>query len=143
MIELGHLIVSPRRAFYDDLPLCGGTQKIHRIFEYDPSRREVRGTSRASLDRSCASIRRMPLELRMTFDRDGSMYWTAGPYRDGTWTFILWDGLVVYDVPREAGFRASGLEHFNLRVRYASPAGWRTYSSRIAVDSHKGPLVFR
>src|SRR5438105_1056764 len=141
--ELGRMTGSGARAFYDDLPLCDSTAHFGRLFEYDPGNRQVHETTPANLRRSCASIRRMPLELTLHFERDGAFYWTAGPYRDGTWAFILWDGLIGYEVPREGGFRSPELERFNLRVRYTSPAGWKTYSPILRVDSRNGPLLFR
>ena len=140
--ELARLTGGAGRAFYDDLPLCNGTQQYRRLFEYDPATRRVRESSDANLRRSCASIRKAPLELQLHFERDGAFYWTAGPYRDGTWAFILWDGFIGYEVPRVAGFRGPGLDHFNLRVRYTSPAGWKTYSPMLHADSDKGPLVY-
>ena len=143
LMEIGKLTGSKARALYDDFPLCDPSYRVGRIFEFDPARREVAETTRAAATRSCASIRRMPLTLDLHFERDGSFFWTAGPYRDGQYTFILIDGLLAYDVPREAGFRADGFEHFNLRVRYTSPQGWKTYSPMLTVDSHNGPLRFR
>jgi hypothetical protein len=143
LMEIGKLTGSKARALYDDFPLCDPNYRVGRIFEFDASRREVAETTRAAAARSCASIRRMPLALDLHFERDGSFFWTAGPYRDGQYTFILIDGLLAYDVPREAGFRADGFDHFNLRVRYTSPQGWRTYSPMIAVDAKNGPLRFR
>ncbi|HEV2722080.1 MAG TPA: hypothetical protein VG323_18815 [Thermoanaerobaculia bacterium] len=141
--ELARLTGGNGRAFYDDLPLCNGTQQYRRLFEYDSKNRQVHESSDANLRRSCASIRQMPLELQLHFERNGAFYWTAGPYRDGKWAFILWDGFIGYEVPREAGFRSPGLDHFNLRVRYTSPAGWKTYSPMLHADSDKPPLVFR
>ncbi|HKS22669.1 MAG TPA: hypothetical protein VJZ76_07720 [Thermoanaerobaculia bacterium] len=144
LMEIGKLTGSKARALYDDFPLCDDPNfRVGRIFEFDPVRREVAETTRAAAARSCASIRRMPLALDLHFERDGSFFWTAGPYRDGQYTFILIDGLLAYDVPREAGFRADGFEHFNLRVRYTSPQGWKTYSPMLTVDSKNGPLRFR
>ena len=70
------------------------------------------------------------------------MYWTLGPYTVGSWAFILTDGLVAYEVPRLAGFRGKGLKNFQLRVRYTSPAGWRTYSPLLTVDASKGSQSF-
>jgi hypothetical protein len=143
MPELARLTGSQARAFYDDLLLCEPSYHVNRIFEYDPSRREVLEASRASLVHSCAAIRKMPLEFTLRFEPDGAFYWTAGPYRDGKWAFVLWEGLAAYEVPREGGFRAPGFEHFDLRVRYTSPSGWKTYSQMLKVDSHNGRLVYR
>jgi len=143
LMEVGKLTGSKARALYDDFPLCDPSYRVGRVFEYDAARRMVVETTRAAAARSCASIRRMPLALDLHFEPDGSFFWTAGPYRDGQYTFILIDGLLAYDVPREAGFRADGFEHFNLRVRYTSPQGWKTYSPMLMVDAKNGPLRFR
>jgi len=143
MLELKRLTGSPAQAIYDDLPLCDGRMSFRRVFEYDPERREIREADRAAVERSCSRTRRMPLQIQISFAPNGSMYWTAGPYADGTWTFILWDGMVAYDVPRVAGFRAPGFDRFSLRVRYTSPAGWKTYTPMLNVDARNGPLVYR
>lgn len=143
LMEIARLTGSKARAFYDDFLLCDPRYRVARIFEYDPAKREVVETTRTVASRACASIRRMPLTLDLHFERDGAFYWTAGPYRDGQYAFILQEALLAYDVPREGGFRADGYDRFDLRVRYTSPAGWRTYSPMLPVDARKGPLVFR
>lgn len=140
--ELGRMTGSPARFVNDDLPLCNGTAPFRRVFEYDGASRQVRETTRANLQRSCAAIRRMPLSLSLHFEPSGAFYWTAGPYRDGQWAFILWERW-VYDVPAVGGFRSPQIQRFDLRVRYTSPAGWRTYSPMLHVDPRNGPLSFR
>jgi hypothetical protein len=142
MLELERLTGAAGRAFYDDLPLCNSPLQVRRVFEYDVGSTRVRETGPAQLRRSCAAIRMMPLSLQLRFDQDGTMYWTLGPYNAGSWAFILTDGQVAYDVPRLAGFRGKGLRNFQLRVRYTSPAGWRTYSPLLTVDASKGSQSF-
>jgi hypothetical protein len=139
--EIGRLTGSHARAFYDDLPLCNSGQNF-RIFEYDSAKREVVQTARSTILQSCRSIRLMPLTLRLHYEPDGAFYWNAGPYRDGTYAFIVGEG-IAYDVPPQAGFRGKGLQRFDFRVRYSSPAGWKTYSPVLAADARKGTIIFQ
>jgi hypothetical protein len=143
MLELERMTGSAGRAFYDDLPLCRGGERIGRIFEYDPQVAKVRESSVAAVKRSCGAIREMPLSFELQFAADGTMYWRAGPYSDGVWSFILADGVMCYDVPARAGFKGRGLTKFSLRVRYTSPAGWRTYTPMLAVEARQPHLVFQ
>jgi len=143
MAQLEGFTHTAGQAFYDDLPLCDGRIPVRRLFGYDEQRHRIVETSRDVLTRSCSEVRpNAKLSLKMTFAADSSMLWTAGPYTNGQYAFILSEGVVTYDVPRVGGFRAPGLEHFNMRVRYTAPEGWRTYSPMLPVDVHGKPVVF-
>lgn len=56
--------------------------------------------------------------------------------------FIVAPGIVGYTVQPEGIFRRADYQKFNLRVRYISPEGWRTYSPLLAVDTARGAVVF-
>lgn len=143
MLELAHLNGTPAHAFYDERHLCEPGTQIGRIFEYDPARREIRESSRAALDRVCASIVDRPISVEIRFDREGALYWSLGPYTRGRWAFIIAEGLVAYDVTPQGGFRRPGWDRFQLRARYISPEGWRTYSALVPVDRRNPVTVVR
>lgn len=143
MLELARLTGTEAHAYYDELHLCDPATHVGRIFEYDPARREVLETTRAALDRACASIVEKPISVEIRFDREHALYWKLGPYPTGRWTFVIADGIVAYDVTPQGGFRRPGWDRFNLRARYISPEGWRTYSPPVPVDSRNPLTVYR
>lgn len=143
MLELARLTGTEAHAWYDELQLCAPGRRIGRIFEYDGARREIVETSRAGLDRVCASIVEKPIGVEIRFDREGALYWQLGPYTQGRWTFVIAEGLVAYDVTPRGGFRRPGWDRFGMRVRYIAPEGWRTYSPMVPVDSRNPRFVYR
>lgn len=123
--------------FYDDVWLCGGRHRGRRVFEYDAASRRIVDRTR-TVDtiaaRHCGAIRDdVPLDARFRF-RDGTLFWTFGPYEHGTWRVILADGLQAFTVPREDAYILGDLPALTLRVRYDAPEGWTTYSPDIALD---------
>jgi hypothetical protein len=141
--ELGRLVGANGRAMYDDLALCADSRPIGRVFQYDEKQHKVHDAGMVDIRASCRSIRDMPLTARVTFDEQGSFFWNLGPYRDGSYAFVLGDGKQAYDVPREGGFRSPNLPGLAIRVRYRSPAGWTTYSPQFYVDMRKRqPITF-
>ena len=116
---------SPARWTYDPLPLCTKRLQAKRWFAYDG--REVRQASPDALHRDCNVIRRAPLVVRFRHE-DEALYWTFGPYRDGHYRAILFDGLQGFEVPPEIGYRVPEIKELRIRVRYDSPEGWATYS---------------
>jgi hypothetical protein len=143
MLELGHLTGTEAHAYYDELQLCAPGRHIGRIFEYDAARREIQETTRAGLDRVCASIVEKPISVEIRFDREHALYWQLGPYARGQWAFVIAEGLVAYDVTPRGGFRRPGWDRFGMRVRYIAPEGWRTYSPMVPVDSRNPLFVYR
>lgn len=123
--ELARMTHSPARWSYDSLPLCEGRLTASRFFAFDG--REVRETPRDALGTDCPHIARQRLEVRFHHVGD-VLYWNFGPYRDGRYRVVLYDGLQGFDVPREIGYRVPELHALRVRVRYDSPAGWATYS---------------
>jgi len=142
VLELKKLTGTPAIAVYDELPFCEGARPLGRVFEYDTPRREMREVPRAPIDRACAAIVTRPMRVEIRFDPTHAWYWHVGPYNSGRWTFIFADAVVAYDVPDHGGFRWPGWDNFTLRVRYISPAGWRTYSPPIRVDGTKPVVAF-
>jgi hypothetical protein len=141
--ELARLVGGHGRAMYDDLALCANNRPIARVFQYDESQHEVRDVGKYDIRASCRSIRSMPFVAHVTFEEAGSFFWDLGPYRDGSYAFVLGDGKQAYDVPREGGFRSPNLPRLAIRVRYRSPAGWTTYSPQFYVDMRKRqPIMF-
>ncbi|HKH46096.1 MAG TPA: hypothetical protein VKM72_15655 [Thermoanaerobaculia bacterium] len=127
----------PRGGFWfqDDLYLCLHRGRLGRVWSYDPgARRLVEVTRRlpALRARHCSSIR-SGVPLRVSFQVvDKNLFWDLGPYRDGTYRFVVDDGGQAFEMPRSAGFRAQGRRVLPpLRVQYTSPTGWTTYSPEL------------
>ncbi len=132
------------RWFQDDFYLCVHREPLGRVWGYDPAvRRVVDVTARipALRDRYCSSMR-ADVPLSASFRAGGgALFWDLGPYRQGTYSFILGDGAVLLEMPRHAGFRMQGRTPLLLRVKYESPAGWITYSPELRVGLDGGAAV--
>lgn len=135
----------PRGAgwFYDDLVLCNAASLDgKRIYEWIPAQRTVLEVTKSiplQAKRYCSSIReRAPLRTEFRY-RDETLFWRFGPYEEGRWSVILAGGLQAFEVPREDGFLLHGVPGLTLRVRYASPEGWVTYSPEITIDFARQP----
>jgi hypothetical protein len=121
------------RWFQDDLYLCLHRGPLGRVWGWDDETRRVVNLTRripALRARHCSTIRaEAPLSASFRFTPEG-LFWELGPYREGTYRFVLRDGAEAFAMPRSAGFklRAEGLR---LRVRYESPEGWITYSPEL------------
>lgn len=130
--------------FYDDYFLCTTSALPQRAWEYQPSKRavvEITSTLPSIARRHCGSMRNTA-PLSAAFDyRDGSLFWTFGPYTEGKYRVLLADGLQAFDVPRDAGFRMPDLPGISLRIRYDSPEGWFTYSPELALDFVRSPRL--
>jgi len=129
--------------FADDLFLCS-LPSAARLFELEPRRRRVEDvTDRAPRLRAayCGSIRDdAPLTADLTL-AGGDLRWNLGPYTAGSYSLVVGDGVDAYRVPPAAGFQVPGLRAVTLRVRYASPAGWNTYSPALSVAAGSGAHV--
>ncbi len=130
------------RWFQDDLYLCLHRGRLGQVWGFDPgARRVVDITARipALRARHCSSIR-AGAPLRASFHvSGGNLFWDLGPYREGTYRFILEDGRQAIEMPRSAGFRAQGRPALPpLRIAYASPAGWITYSPELRPRQAEG-----
>jgi hypothetical protein len=129
--------------FYDDLYLCNGASLAgKRIHEWIPAQRAVLDVTKSipmQAKRYCSSIReRAPLRTEF-HHRNETLFWRFGPYEEGRWSMILAGGLQAFEVPREDGFLLPGVPGLTLRVRYASPEGWVTYSPEITIDFARQP----
>jgi hypothetical protein len=125
--------------FQDDLYLCLHHRELGRVWGYDPeARRVVDLTARlpALRDRHCSAIHsRAPLSA--SFHVSGTnLFWELGPYREGTYRFVLGDGSQVFEMPRSGGFQVLLLPP--LRISYESPAGWVTYSPELRLQRVDG-----
>jgi hypothetical protein len=121
---------------YDAQPLCGQPPP-RRLFTYDEASSEVKVADPTIVQRRCAATRAMPLTATFAADGTGVLFWRLGPYRDGTYTFLLApDGTQAFDVPIEGGYRLPNVPEIAIRVRYTSPAGWMAYSPERRVRLH-------
>lgn len=122
--------------FYDDIYLCAPGTTGREVWQYDSaSRAVVNITNRIAgiAQKSCNSIRNdVPLSAEFHYRKD-ALFWTFGPYHDGQWRVVIANGVQAFDLPRSDGFRL-GAPGLSLRVRYASPAGWVTYSPELDLD---------
>jgi hypothetical protein len=120
--------------FQDDLYLCLHPELAGRVWGWRPAvRRVVDLTPRIPVlrRRHCSSIRGgAPLRAGFRFQGD-DLFWDLGPYRQGTYRFVMADGVEAYDMPRRAGFKVGPTRALPLRIAYRSPAGWITYSPEL------------
>lgn len=128
--------------FYDDLFLCDANRiRNHPVFEYDEARRTtVAITERipAIAREFCSSIREAPLSATFRYHRD-VLRWELGPYAEGRYSVLIFEGIEAYQVPRTGALNLSGTNGFDVRVRYDSPQGWTTYSPVIVLDFLRRP----
>ena len=134
LLELTAVFQRPHggRWFQDDLFLCLHGDPLGRVWGYDPAARRVIDLTKRIpdlRDGHCASIR-ADAPLRARFHVAGhDLFWELGPYRSGTYRFVLDDGGSVFEMPRSGGFQMRGRPALPaLRVGYESPEGWVTYS---------------
>lgn len=130
--------------FRDDLFLCS-LPPTARLLEYDAAGRRVRGLAAGAAPRLraayCTSIREdAPLSADLLLAR-GDLVWRLGPYSTGDYSLVVGGGQDAYPVPRAAGFQVPGLQAVTLRVHYASPAGWNTYSPELSLAAGSRPHV--
>jgi hypothetical protein len=132
--------------FYDDLYLCGAQLHGRRVYEYHEDQREVVEVTSRIPDYArvyCARIRdQMPMRTEFHYRKD-TLFWSFGPYDEGTWRVVLGGGVQAFDVPARDGFSLPGLPGLGLRVKYQSPAVWVTYSPDLVLDFvHKPEMVW-
>lgn len=133
---------TPGDWFYDDLYLCGPDGEpaplpgpVHAYDAATGRLAEITGEIPALARSYCASIRwDAPLEAELRPEPGGVLAWQLGPYDDGSYAFVLENGRLRYDLPREGAFHLGGLRAIALRVRYEDPEGWITYSPEIEID---------
>ena len=124
------------RWFYDDLYLCLRPPVSRRILEYDRETRRVKEME-IDLARLCSGYR-TDVPLSAVFERRGNaLAWQFGPYAEGTWRLLLFDGEHAFDVPRASAYRILETTQLPLRVVYRSPRGWVTYSPELALDFNR------
>jgi len=119
--------------YYDDLFVCEGKAAGKRVFAW-------RGRSVVQTDAQCPPSRVVPMTIEF-HHRGDSLFWRFGPYRDGTWSVLIADGIQAFDVPPEDGYRLGGVPAIGLRVKYTSPQGWSSYSPEFPLDFAKQPDV--
>jgi hypothetical protein len=129
--------------FFDDLFLCA-LPPAARVLEYDPRSSRVEDvTARAPRLRAayCGALRgKAPLNVDLVL-ADGNLHWRLGPYASGNYSLVVADGQDAYPVPAAGGFQVPTLQAITLRVHYASPAGWHTYSPPLSVAAGRGAHV--
>lgn len=127
--------------FYDDLFVCLNPG-LGRVWTWDSTQGRVEDMT-ASLPalrrRRCKTIRaRAPLTVEM-HAAGRTLHWTLGPYREGTWSFVLGDGIQAFLMPANGGFQLRQAGVISLRVKYRSPEGWTTYSPELKMDFTRDP----
>ena len=121
--------------FYDDLFLCQGGGSGKRVWQYENGQvtqitRRIPSIAR----RYCGAVRpNAPLATEF-HHRGDTLHWRFGPYGDGSWRVVFGDGMQAFDVPAADAFRLGDVRSIALRVRYASPQRWVTYSPEIKLD---------
>jgi hypothetical protein len=127
--------------FYDDLFVCMNPT-LGRVWTWDPASRRVEdmtGGLARLWRRHCKAIREQaPLTVEM-HAAGRTLHWTLGPYRDGTYSFVLGDGIQAFPMPAHGGFQLRQAGAVSLRVKYRSPEGWITYSPELKMDFTREP----
>jgi len=125
--------------FYDDIFLCTPRPEIQRMFEYAPQSHGLRDvTAQMDCQKNLACAASLaPLYAEFHYE-DDVLAWEFGPYETGTYRVIIADGLQAFVVPRRDSFQLAATV-LEVRVRYDSPEGWRTYSDPIALDFSSRP----
>lgn len=125
----------PAGWFYDDYFLCTGGAAGKRVWQQFATG-ELRDVTREIpliARKHCDSIRwEQPLEAGLVL-ADGIFRWRLGPRRRGDYSFILGDGRVRYQVPKEEAFWVGNASELQLRIRYDAPDGNVTYSPVLTV----------
>ncbi|HZI64278.1 MAG TPA: hypothetical protein VFE44_05825 [Thermoanaerobaculia bacterium] len=120
----------------DELYLCLGRADGKRLWEFDAATgavREVPAESRAARERACGEVRwDAPLEARFSW-REQGLFWRLGPYSTPAYAIVFGDGAESIPVPPRGGYRIAASD-LALRVRYADPAGWLTYSPELRLE---------
>jgi hypothetical protein len=111
-------------------------EDIVTLYIYDPEN-NCMGDISADIARRLAAAEngvrpRAPLEVAFTY-RPGLLNWCFGPHADG-WYHLLSAAVGVRAMPPAGGIRVLLPERFSFRVRYTSPAGWRTFSPPFVFD---------
>ena len=127
--------------FYDDLFVCVNPG-LGRVWTWDSAERRVEDMT-ATLPRlrrrHCNAVRdQAPLTVEM-HAAGRTLHWTLGPYREGTYSFVLGDGLQAFPMPANGGFQLRSAGALSLRVKYRSPEGWTTYSPELKMDFTRNP----
>lgn len=128
--------------FYDDLFLCVRDLGGKKIWSWNSRLRRhenmAEGISKARQS-YCATIRPdVPLSVQLLpRHRRESLHWKLGPYEKGHYKFVIGDGVQVFEMPREGGFRTGPLQEIALQVKYESPDGWVTYSPTFVLNLSK------
>jgi hypothetical protein len=126
--------------FYDDLYLCERPRTVRGVWSYDPSANRLRDVSHelpTLRRRHCGAIRwRAPLEAAFRW-RGDVLSWELGPYDDaggpagpgeGGYAVLFEDGRARIPVPRRGAFGVGPRGEMTIRLAFASPENWTTYS---------------
>jgi len=145
MLELRWLIGHLQRPqggawFFDDYFLCANDFSGKRLWEFDETRRaivEITPRVPALAAEHCRAIRwSAPLTVRFRYVPP-ALHWDLGPYRDGQFSALIGDGLESFELPPREALNLPGVKALTLRIRYASPQGWNTYSPNLNLDLTK------
>lgn len=122
--------------YYDDLFVCEGKASGKRVFAWSSK-------GIVQTEPVCPPSRVVPMTIEF-HHRGESLFWRFGPYRDGTWSVLIADGLQAFDVPPEDGYKLGGVQAIPIRVKYTSPEGWSSYSPEFQLDFAKqADVVYR
>ncbi len=126
--------------FYDDYYLCAHPD-LGPVRTWDPARRavvDVTASVPTLRQRYCGALRTAPLTVEM-HAAGRTLHWMLGPYRNGSYFFVLGDGIQAVEVPPTGGFQLRQVGALALRLKYESPEGWITYSPTLAMDFTREP----
>ena len=127
--------------FQDDLYLCIHPEPLGRVWGYDSAANRMADITAQIPQRRaryCSAIRPQAPLRATTRVSGGALFWELGPYVEGSYWFIVGDGVVALEMPRRAGFEARGIAALPVRIKYVSPTGWITYSPELRLELADG-----
>lgn len=141
-----HILGMPAgpRALFDAIGLL--SEKKYRILVYDPGIKTLAVVRDYASDLAHfrSTIRHeAPLNLAFYY-QEPIIRWELGPWKEGKYTFIFDDyHQVFYPLTPRGKVPVKLSENQKLRIRYASPDGWVTYSPRLRLYIKSGHGVLK
>lgn len=126
--------------YYDEIYRCSHDLAGRRIWSRWGSKFILMPSGVAS-DSPCDDDRHA-LTVQMNYSAD-TLYWTVGPYHDGTYTLLIGEGIQAFDIPAHWGFHLPGMTSLTFRIRYEARSRWRTYSPPLTIDGTRGTLSWQ
>ena len=110
---------------------------IKKLWMYDlecDCMKDISASLKTRISKAMAAVRKAPLSFCFKYI-PGMVSWRFGPYDKGLY-HLLADEFGARFLPREGALKARITDNFSFRLRYTSPAGWKTYSPPFTFEPH-------